>query len=217
MRYSVQGLTVRSENAAKTPGQASRPLVNWLLKNVAADAALDYGCGRLRYSRHLARRCQRVDIVDSEHQLDRPTRIGRQATTVRAYAIARWPSCKIYTLDEFWLGVPDRYGFVLCANVLSTIPSRIVRSRSLQSLRRCLSSKGRMLVVNQHTNSFFAEMCGRPGSTKHLDGWLLRSGKTASYFGILRRTKTVRILQAHGFRIVDSWIEGQSNYVLAGK
>ena len=217
VRYSVEGLTVRSENAAKSPAEASRPLVNWLLKHVLADAALDYGCGRLRYSSHLARRSQRLALVDSDLQLDRPTYIGRRSTSVREHAKARWPACTVYSLDEFWLGVPDRYGFVLCANVLSAIPSRTIRSRSLNSIRQCLSSDGRLLVVNQHTNSYFSEASRRRGSRRHLDGWILPSKNAASYFGVLGKAKSIRILRAHGFRILDAWIEGQSNYVLAGK
>jgi Methyltransferase domain len=217
MRYRIRGLMIRSENAAKTPREASRPLADWLERNISVGAALDYGCGRLRYTPYLAQCCETLGLVDSLHQLDRETHMAGRATNVRTHAIRKWPGCRIYSVEQFWRGVCERYDFVLCANVLSAIPSRRIRSRSLRAIHRCLYRNGRILVVNQHTNSYFTEVRNNPNSVLHLDGWVLRSAKGPTYFGILGREKIIRLLRAHGFHVQDAWIEGQSNYVLASR
>jgi Methyltransferase domain len=217
MHYRIRGLTIRSENAAKTPREVSRPLAEWLERNIHVGAALDYGCGRLRYTPYLARCCETLGLVDSLDQLDRTTRIAGRLTNIRAHAMRKWPGCRVYSVEEFWGGVRERYDFVLCANVLSAIPSQGIRSRSLRAIHGCLSRSGTILVVNQHTNSYFTEAGNKSNSVLHLDGWILRSTRGPAYFGILRRDKINRLLRAHGFHVQDGWIEGQSNYVLAGR
>jgi SAM-dependent methyltransferase len=217
MRYTVRGVVIRSENAAKLPQEASGVLKDWILRNVEADHALDYGCGRMRYSGYLARRSSRLALVDSEIQLDRPTRVGRQRTTLRQYATRRWPKCAVYSLDQFWAGVPEQFDFVLCANVLSAIPSSRVRFRSIGAIGRSLAKGGVALFVHQHTNSFFTYLQQNARATRHLDGWILGSPKGPSYFGVLPRSKVVRLVRASNMRVIDAWIAGQSNYVLARK
>ncbi|MFI5397645.1 MAG: hypothetical protein ACHQ9S_19070 [Candidatus Binatia bacterium] len=143
--------------------------------------------------------------------------MGGRLTTIREEARKTWPRCRIYSIDRFWSGIKERYDFVLCANVLSAIPSRRDRSRSLRAILACLTSTGTVLVVNQHTNSYFTKASTTPHALKYLDGWLLRSPKGPAYFGVLGKDKVKRLLCAHGFRIRDAWIEGQSNYVLAGR
>lgn len=217
MRYTAHGLVIRSENAAKVPHEASQVLKAWLLGNVAAERALDYGCGRLRYTPYLARKSSRLVLVDSQVQLDRPTRIGRREITLRQYAMKRWPSCAVHSTDEFWAGVPGRFDFALCANVLSAIPSSRIRARSVKAIRSSLAPAGLALFVHQHTNSFFTQMREDERAIPHLDGWILRSSKGASYFGVLPKAKVVRLLRACHMRVVDAWVVGQSNYVLASK
>lgn len=80
-----------------------------------------------------------------------------------------WPRCRIYSLDEFWSGIKERYDFVLCANVLSVIPSRRIRSRSLLAILACLTPTGTVFLVNQHTNSYFTEASASPYSVKYLE------------------------------------------------
>jgi hypothetical protein len=111
--------------------------------------------------------------------------------------------------------VREQYDLVLCANVLSAIPSPRARSKSLRAICSCLSRDGRVLIVNQHTNSYFTHVRQSPLSTSYGDGWLLRSTKGAAYFGILTKAKVATILKRHGFEVTESWIEGQSNYTLA--
>ncbi len=214
MHYRIKGILIKSENAAKPMTDGAGPLIEWLKQRPYTYSALDYGCGKLRYAPHLAARSRHLGITDSTVQLDRVQRIGDRMTNVRQYANEHWPTCDIYDLAEFWLGIPCSYGFILCANVLSAIPCPRVRARSLRTLRAALTSKGTLLVVNQHSNSYFAETRQRSEAFSHLDGWVLQSRNGAAYYGILNKESTIKILTRFGFVVVNAWINGQSNYVL---
>ena len=207
-------MEIRSENAAKPMVQFSAAVVDWILSRPCVNRALDYGCGKLRYTPYLARRCRHLGLVDSAVQLHRSQLIAGNTTTIENYARRRWPSCRVYIVDEFWRGRPERYDLVLCANVLSAIPSRQLRTRSLRAIRSCLHQEGLCLVVNQHTNSYFRKACHRPQAIEHLDGWILKGSKGSTYYGLLNREKTIRILRSIGFRVVDAWVNGQSAFVL---
>lgn len=207
-------MEIRSENAAKSTGNPSSPLVDWILSRSRVKRALDYGCGKLRYARYLARRCSHLTLVDSRLQLERLQIIAGRSTTVERYARRHWPSCRIYAAEDFWQGVDDQYDLVLCANVLSAIPSRGIRARSLRAIKSCLHPTGTCLVVNQYANSYFRQARSRRDAIDHLDGWLLPSSMGASYYGILDRDKILRILRAVGFRLLNAWIDGQSSFVL---
>jgi hypothetical protein len=217
MRYKVKGVEIRSENAAKPTSDTAAPLVAWLRKHDHVDAALDYGCGKLRYTKYVAMLCNSLGLVDSNIQLTRTQHIDGHVTTVTEYAKMKWPKCKTYKIEEFWRGIYLSYDFILCANVLSVIPSRSPRKKSILAIRAALSHEGEILVVNQHTNSYFTKVKSRPSTQTHLDGWIAHSRAGASYYGILNRDKVIRLLKQNGFSIKDAWIEGQSNYVLATK
>lgn len=217
MRYRVGKLEIRSENAAKPMDSAATPLVFWLMNRDHVSAALDYGCGKLRYTKFIAARCIHLGIVDSSVQLTRLQRIDGRTATVAEYAKHRWPKCKIYEVKEFWKGIRQSYDFILCANVLSAIPNAKARAKSLRAIHAGLRRKGELLVVNQHTNSYFTEIQAKPTTREHLDGWLAQSRNGAAYYGILRKDHVIRLLTRYGFVVQDSWIEGQSNYVVATK
>ena len=53
MIYRAKGHTIHSENAAKSPLQVSKYLVDWIKAREKVNSALDYGCGKLRYGVHL--------------------------------------------------------------------------------------------------------------------------------------------------------------------
>jgi hypothetical protein len=108
-----------------------------------------------------------------------------------------------------------KYHFVLCANVLSAIPSRHVRAHSLRAIRDVLTAKGQVLFVNQHTNSYFTLMRHKESSRPFLDGWISEARGHFSYYGILNKDRVIELATTHGFRVIEAWIDGQSNYVLA--
>ena len=215
MRYRLHGIEIRSENSAKPAEDAAAPLLAWLRSRNPVRSALDYGCGKLRYARYVAGMCTKLGIVDSRIQLDRSQRISGRLTTVRQYAHKTWPGVLVYDLESFWKGIPERYDFVLCANVLSAIPCPRVRAKSLRAVSAALSATGELLVVNQHTNSYFGMVKSKADTLRHLNGWILQSRSGGAYYGILNKATVIELLCRHGFAIIDAWIDGQSNYVLA--
>ena len=217
MRYVVGKQVIRSENAAKSVCQPCSHLVNWLRGRTSTDSALDYGCGKLRYTAHVAARSRDIGIVDSAVQLMRTQLVAGQYGTVAEYAARTWPGCRIYTVDEFFEGIADVYDFVLCANVLSAIPSRHIRAKSLAAIRASMRDGGQLLVANQHVNSYFRTIQASDKSRQHLDGWITDSRRGRSYYGILRKERVASLLQSAGFHVMDAWIAGSSNYVLAAK
>jgi SAM-dependent methyltransferase len=216
VHYSIKGITIKTENAAKSSKQGSRYLINWLLQHEHVTDVLDYGCGKLRYTTYLHHISNSLTIVDSDCQLDRTQIIGDVKTSVREYAQNHWPGCTIYDLEQFWNGIQERFEFILCANVLSAIPSAKARAKSLRAIHSVLKRKGQLLVVNQHTNSYFTQMQNDPRSMQYFDGWISQSHNGGAYYGLLNKDKVIALLTRFGFEIIDAWIEDQSNYVLAG-
>jgi hypothetical protein len=215
MHYQIHNMVIRSENAAKPAADAAAPLVRWLLQRENSPSALDYGCGKLRYTHHVAVQSKHIGICDSSVQLTREQVIHGVRTSVHAFARDRWPRCRIHVLEEFLRRRHCKYHFVLCANVLSAIPSRHVLARSLRAIRDVLTAKGQVLFVNQHTNSYFTLIRHKESSRPFLDGWISEARGHFSYYGILNKDRVIELATIHGFRVIEAWIDGQSNYVLA--
>lgn len=216
MRYKVGRLEIRSENAAKPMVQRAGALVRWLRKMDRVGAALDYGCGKLRYSGVLAPRCAVLTLVDSKVQIDRVQKVAGKETTVRSYARKQWPTCRIITAEEFGRD-PGRFDFVLCANVLSAIPLKDVRAAVLVRLRAALRNTGQCLFATQYQNSYFRKIVSSPKAIRHLDGWILKTDRGNFYYGILNREKLAKLVVEAGFIIKEAWVENQSVYVVAGR
>ncbi len=216
MRYKVRGMEIRSENAAKPTNQPATPLIQWLQGIPPVHSALDYGCGKLRYSGALASKCTILTLIDSEVQLSREQQLGRTRTTVRTYAQRHWSKCRVLNVDEFWRE-RRTYDFVLCANVLSAIPDRRIRSKVLVKIASVLGGTGRCLFVAQYQNSYFKEVAASPSAIPHLEGWILKTRRGAFFFGVLNRERLAYLLVRHGFAIGKAWTDGQSVYVLAGR
>lgn len=214
MHYKVKGILIRSENAARSMYQASRYLLNWIDNYPQVKYTLDYGCGKLRYSGSLAKKCNLLTLVDSEIQLNRVQRLGNEKTTVYEYISKHLPNVRVLTINQF-LNDNEVYDFILCANVLSAIPSRKSRGKMLCDLKNSLNNNAECLFVTQYVNSYFKQLSLSPNSIRHLDGWIHSSSRGNSYYGILDKNKINNILKRHKYRIIKSWINSQSAYVLA--
>jgi len=118
-------------------------------------------------------------------------------------------------VSEFQIKTMPRFDFVLCANVLSAIPTKSARTTALGAIHRRLKVRGVLLVVNQHTNSYYSQVARRDDVVRHLDGYLVPRNGSASYYGILDTHRTYEILAREGYDIIEQWVEGQSNYALA--
>jgi len=217
MHYKVQGVEIRSENAAKPTTAASTYLVTWLHNREFTQSALDFGCGKLRYTRHLAQQSKFLGIVDSKVQITRNQRIDGKYMSVYEYVRERWPQWRIHILEEFCKNPSHHYRFILCSNVLSAIPCPKARANSLRAIYEALHPKGQVLFVNQHSNSYFKEVRQRNSTCLHLDGWIAKSRGNASYYGILNKESVIRLVIRYGFSVKEAWIKGQSNYVIASK
>jgi len=216
MHYKVKGISIKSENAAKPIQQSSRYLIDWISAHGHVDSSLDYGCGKLRYTGSLYAISSSLAITDSKIQLERTQLIDGAETSVLEYVQDQLPGCIIYDLESFWNGIQEEFDFILCANVLSAVPSAKVRAKSLRAVRSALKDNGQLLVVNQHTNSYFTQIKNDSRSIQHLDGWITQSRNGGAYYGLLNKEAIVTLLARFGFKIIDAWVEGQSNYVLAG-
>jgi hypothetical protein len=128
MHYRVRGRLIATELAAKPPSQASAHLLAFLKRYKRVVHAADYGCGKLRYAGALSAMADSVTLVDSPEQLDRQQVIDGEHTTVRQLAEQRWPTARIETVSQFQVRSKPRFDFVLCANVLSAIPTRSART-----------------------------------------------------------------------------------------
>ena len=214
MRYKVLGRTVHTERTAKPRSQSSKYLRTWLLDLQEVRAALDFGCGRLRYSFELAKIARNLTLVDSEEQLSRTQMIDGFRTNVRELIERTMPNVRVLSIEEFEKD-SRRYDFALCANVLPIIPSATIRGVALRRLSNRLKSCGRCLLVTQFRNSYFDAIHTFNGAARYLDGWaVIRDNGSSSYYGLIPKKKLVRLAERNGFVVNRSWIEGQSAYAL---
>jgi 2-polyprenyl-3-methyl-5-hydroxy-6-metoxy-1,4-benzoquinol methylase len=215
MHYEVDGKLISSELTARPRPLASRSLMAFLSTFSRVERVADYGCGKLRYASQLAAMAESLTLVDSDVQLERRQIIDGKPATVRTLARRLWPLVEIETITEFRSNKCPKFDFVLCANVLSAIPDEAARADALSAIRYRLKTTGSLLVVNQHTNSYYSQVARRKDVVRHLDGWLAPRNSSASYYGILDKKKTSQILEEEGYKILEHWIAGQSNYALA--
>jgi 2-polyprenyl-3-methyl-5-hydroxy-6-metoxy-1,4-benzoquinol methylase len=180
VRYRIDDLTIRSENAAKPASQKSAAVTSWLRQQQRVADSLDYGCGKLRYATDLAARSRRVTFVDSDVQIRRQQVVLGRRTTVIDCVASRWHGGRVLTVEEYTTD-PRKYDLVLCANVLSAIPSRKRRLAVLRGIRAKLKKTGVCLLVSQYRNSYFNAAAHARGSRSYEDGWIL-SGRHGPAF-----------------------------------
>jgi hypothetical protein len=215
VHYKAAGFEIRSENAAKPISQPSTYLRDWLLSQPAVSTALDYGCGKLRYTGYLVRVAESVTVVDSEIQLSRVQTIAGQQTSIREFVARRWPNVRAYNISEF-SRVPLRFELALCANVLSAIPQKGLRIEAIRAIASRLNRIGVGLFAVQSRNSYFKAWASDPKARPYGDGWLVPSDGRASFYGIITRLKLERLVSESGMHVAKSWVHGESSYVLAG-
>lgn len=212
MRYNVKGNEIRSENAARSVSQASKWVLNQVSKHPKARIALDYGCGKLRYTISLLNRFEKVIAVDSDEQISRTQVIHGVKTTIREFLNDRYPNrAQAYSIPQkAW---QRRYDFVLCSNVLSAIPSYAVRGRLLLSIRNALRKNGSALVLNQFRNSFFSALPDRDDTESYLDGWIINSRRgMTSFYAIIPPDTLGRMCRRVGLVVKEIGTAGEIGY-----
>lgn len=213
MQYTVKGLLVKSENAAKPRAQKSHYLESLIRSVRQCHSGLDYGCGKLRYFPALREVCRKLVLVDSAIQLGRMQTLGGRRTTIRRY-ISRWPAVAAMDVEHF-IEDEGTFDLILCSNVLSAIPSRKVRLLMVETLASRLRKGGRALFAVQYTNSYFTALRNDPRAQEFLDGYLVSSSRGNSFYGIITPECLSKLLTKGGFRTQHLWRAGQSAYAWA--
>jgi SAM-dependent methyltransferase len=218
MRYEVEGLTVRAENAAQSADKPNAHVLSWIEVLDHDGRILDYGCGKLRYTIPLAGRTRQVVGVDSAVQLDRAQVVGGCETTVRRYVAEHLENVTVVGQDEpRWRDGPG-FDAALCANVLSAIPDRAVRVGVLRDIGASLGPDGRLLACTQYRHSSFAGYAESDRARRYGDGWLIvdaRNPAFAHFYGLIDKESLVAHCADAGLRVVRAWVNGKSAYVEA--
>ncbi len=204
MRYSIApDIKIRTENAAKPEAQASKFLLRRLSALDRVTSTFDYGCGKLRYQTAIACTTEMLTVIDSEIQLSRTQILYRRKTSIReTYSGSN--SVVVYNDAEFQrLNAQFDRGF--CINVLSVIPSYEHRRQVLAMIRGKLQLPAECLFVVQYRNSDFSRMSKMPNAKPWLDGFLIRSLRGYSFYGLIPPERLEAALRDAGFdvRVID--------------
>jgi hypothetical protein len=215
MKYSIKGHSISSELAAKPVAQGAKFVVDLIGNLEYVNHIVDYGCGKLRYAIHLEKQCDSLTIVDSRIQLNKKQKVHDEQTSVKNYALKHFKNCNVLDIRAFQKSPAVDADILFCANVFSAIPSKSEQTKALKSIKSAIGKKGKFILINQHTNSYYSDVSRREDSIQHLDGYIVKSNRGTTYFGQLNMNKTSELLNSAGFNIVDHYIEGQSNIAIA--
>ncbi|MEY2539510.1 MAG: hypothetical protein QOG67_3250, partial [Verrucomicrobiota bacterium] len=157
MRYKIsKDIIIRSENASKPETQSSAYLNTLISRLGSVHSTFDFGCGKLRYQRVIARTTDLLALVDSEVQLSRTQMIRRRLTTIRDH-VRKANDVGAYTAGQF-ASLERKFDRGFCINVLSVIPSARVRLGIVQLMRAKLKPGALCLFVVLYRNSDFTRM-----------------------------------------------------------
>ncbi|WP_332965490.1 class I SAM-dependent methyltransferase [Escherichia coli] len=190
---------------------------NYLCKQIESTNkngnALDFGCGKLRYSEQLVNKFETVTFLDSRRQLERVQFIRGVQTTIPDYVINNYKNANIVSYENIDK-ITNHYDFILCANVLSAIPCESTIHKVLSAIRELLKSDGEALIVNQYKSSYFKRY---ESGIKHLHGYIYQNSRNAFYYGLLDVDTVSKICSDNNLEIIKSWSKAGSSYVVVGK
>lgn len=212
LNYIFDDVVIRSENAAKPYTMPSSYLSNYLKEMKLSGCALDFGCGKLRYSKSLVEKFEWVTFLDSEQQLGREQIIRGVRTSVFDYVTSNYQGSNAVSY-EMMGSIKEKYDFILCSNVLSAIPCKATINKILSSISELLKRDGEALIVNQFRSSYFKKY---EKGVKHLYGYLYSGMRGTSYYGILDKKTVEDICIENGLAIINSWVNDGSSYVKVG-
>jgi 2-polyprenyl-3-methyl-5-hydroxy-6-metoxy-1,4-benzoquinol methylase len=215
VRYRFKGLEIRTENAAKPYRQRSKFIIGEISRISEQAIALDYGCGKFRYTIPLSRRVRHVCAVDSSYQIDREQRIANRRTNLREYSRRYLSNVSVWEVSSrAWRR--KRFDFILCTNVLSVIPHKADRVKVLRDLKRVLRASGSLLVSTQYRNTHFKEWKTNATGTWVRDGWFVKGLHGATFYAIIPPKKLEQLCRAAGLRVIRLGSKGETAFVLAG-
>ena len=210
MKYQIQEFNIHSENAAKPHTMPSSYLSSYINDLNVSGYALDFGCGKLRYSTPLVNKFSFVTFMDSQIQLERKQMVRGVKTTVSDYVSKNYSKADTVSFESI-KSIERRYNFILCSNVLSAIPCVSTINDILSGMSKLLGDKGEALIVNQYKSTYFKRFeTGR----KHLYGYIYQNSKRAFYYGLLNEEIVGGLCERNGLSIKDSWSKNGSSYVI---
>lgn len=213
LNYKINGITIRSENAAKPHTMPSSYLCNHIENSIKKGSALDFGCGKLRYSEQLVNKFETVTFLDSRKQLERVQIIRGVQTTIPDYVANNYRNANVVSFESIDK-ITNLYDFILCANVLSAIPCKSTIYKIISAIRELLKSDGEAMIVNQYKSSYFKKY---ESGIKHLHGYIYQNSRNASYYGLLDENTVSEICLDNKLAIIKSWSKAGSSYVVVGK
>jgi SAM-dependent methyltransferase len=214
MRYKIGGLEIRSENAAKPGCSAGRWVLDWIGTLQRDSVGLDLGCGKFRYTVHLAKRLRHVTAVDSSEQVDRTQTLFGDRLSLRQYAAQNFSNVSVYSIENHgWRR--RQYSAILCSNVLSAIPCKRTRQELVRNAYEQLRPGGEFLLTTQYRNSHFTGWETSSKAKRYLDGFLVEHSRGVSFYGIIDSAALVRLCKKIGFTILRSGHAAELAYVVA--
>jgi hypothetical protein len=214
MRYKLaSGIQIRTENAAKPESQPSKFLLDLIAGLPHVASTFDYGCGKLRYQRAIADTTDVLAIVDSETQLSRLQVLRGKETSIRNI-FKQSNRVQVYNDVEFQ-ELDTRFERCFCINVLSVIPSYARRRKLLDVIHGKLRRDGECLFVVQYRNSDFTRMRKMSNATPWLDGFIIKSLRGYSFYGLILPDRLEASLEHAGFRVRETKLNEGSAYTWA--
>lgn len=186
-----------SELAAKPISQTNKYVLNYIEQISSDYCVLDYGCGKLRYSIHLAQRAKQVIAIDSEEQVNKKQKIGEYYGAAINF---EFPNLVVSSVNSSsWK--EKKYDLVFCTNVLSAIPFEKERFEILKNSKSVMKNTGKMFISNQYRNSYYSKYKYRLDAEPYNDGWLLkkRNSNRCSFYAILSDDYVIELCKQAGF------------------
>lgn len=215
MRYKIRGNIIKSENAAKPASQPSAFLISLLRSFAHVERSVDFGSGKLRYTKVMLRGTNTLTLVDSDIQLSREQKLGGRITSVRKL-IHSSNQIEVMNLKKF-LQYSNYFDRGYCINVLSVIPILSVRQRVIQRLFRSLRAGGVCLFVVQYRNSDFTRMVQMRNARVWRKGLLIDSLRGHSYYGFIMPNELRQAVVSGGFLVSSLVLNEGSVYLTAKK
>lgn len=213
MKYIKKGVEIDSERAAKSYLQPNKFLCALLKSLDHSKKALDYGCGKFRYTKLLLEIFDRVVAVDSRAQLTKTQNIHGKIQRGIDFKPKR--VSVFYLEQKKWLN--QKYDFILLAHVLSAIPSRQHRMHVLGNISRLLKRNGTALIVCQYKDAYYENQAKKDNTTPFLDGVISHNGKKGTFFGLIQISKLLPMLKTTGLDAIDIKKKDNCYYITVSK
>lgn len=157
---------IAPEKTAITTGVSlsCRELISDIDKSNNHFSILDYGCGRLRNSRHIIENGYKVDVLDTEKQLQNIKKSLSELNITNFYAIDSLPKDICYT-------------HILLSFVLNVIPNHSDRVKLISKVRDIMNPTS-ILYLEVRNRSFINSL-----KTKKVfnDGFVVGKGKIKTF------------------------------------